>query len=87
MCDKSLQWCPTLCDPMDCSLPGSSAHGTLQATILEWVADSSSRGSSLPGIKPMSLMFPPQKDRGFFTTEPLGKPIMVYIGPQSKDHQ
>ena len=30
--------CPTLCDPMDCSLPGSSVHGVLQARILEWVA-------------------------------------------------
>ena len=31
------QLCPTLCDPMDCSLPGSSAHGILQAITLEWV--------------------------------------------------
>ena len=35
---KSLQLCPTLCDPMDCSLPGSSAHGLFQARVLEWVA-------------------------------------------------
>ena len=34
---KSLQLCPTLCDPMDCSLPGSSVHEILQARILEWV--------------------------------------------------
>ena len=32
--------CPTLCDPMDCSPPGSSVHGILQARILEWVANS-----------------------------------------------
>ena len=32
------QSCPTLCDPMDCSLPGSSVHGVLQARVLEWVA-------------------------------------------------
>ena len=32
------QLCPTLCDPMDCSLSGSSVHGIFQATILEWVA-------------------------------------------------
>ena len=44
---KSLR-CPTLCDPMDCSLPGSSLHGILQANILEWVAISFSRGSSQP---------------------------------------
>ena len=37
-CTKSLQSCPTLCDPMDCNLPGSSVHGILQARILEWVA-------------------------------------------------
>ena len=42
---KSLQSGLTLCDPMDCSLPGSSVHGTLQARILEWVAMLSSRGS------------------------------------------
>ena len=45
---KSLQLCPTLCDPMDCSLPGSSVHGILQARILEWVAMPFSRGSSHP---------------------------------------
>ena len=36
---QSLQSCPTLCDPMDCSPPGSSVHGILQARTLEWVAD------------------------------------------------
>src|SRR5574340_808716 len=40
------QWCPTPSDPMDCSLPGSLVHGILQARLLEWVAISSSRGSS-----------------------------------------
>ena len=42
------QSCPTLCDPMDCNLPGSSLHGILQARVLEWVAISFSRGSSRP---------------------------------------
>ena len=41
-----VQACPTLCDPVDCSLPGSSLHGFLHAKILEWVAISFSRGSS-----------------------------------------
>ena len=41
------QLCPTLCNPMDCSLPGFSVHGILQARILEWVAIPFSRGSSL----------------------------------------
>ena len=48
VCAKSLQSCLNLCDPMDCSPPGSSVHGILQARILEWVAISSSRGSSWP---------------------------------------
>ena len=45
---KSLQSCPTLCDPMDHSSPGSSVPGIHQARILEWVATSCSRGSSQP---------------------------------------
>ena len=40
------QLCLTLCDPVDCNLPGSSVHWILQARILEWVAVSFSRGSS-----------------------------------------
>ena len=40
----------SLCDPMDCSLPGSSVHGILQARILKWVAISFSRGSSQPRV-------------------------------------
>ena len=42
------QPCPTLCDPVDCSLPRSSVRGIFQARVLEWVAISSSRGSSQP---------------------------------------
>ena len=41
-------WCPTLCDPMDYRLPGSSVHGILQIRILEQVAIPFSRGSSQP---------------------------------------
>ena len=40
------QSCPTLCNPMDCGIPGSSVHGIFQARILEWVVISFSRGSS-----------------------------------------
>ena len=46
VCGKSLQLCLTLCESMDCSLPGFSVHGILQARILEWVAISFFRGSS-----------------------------------------
>ena len=42
------QSCPTLCNPMDCSLPGFSVHGIFQARVLEWVAISFSKGSSRP---------------------------------------
>ena len=42
------QSCPTLCDPMDCSLPGFSVHGIFQARLLEWVAISFSRRSLWP---------------------------------------
>ena len=45
---KLLQSCTILCDPVDCSPPGSSVHGILQARILEWVAMPSSRGPSQP---------------------------------------
>ena len=45
---QSLQLCPALCDPMDCSPPGSSVHGFIQSRILKWVAMPSSRQSSRP---------------------------------------
>ena len=45
---KVAQLCLTLCDPMVCSLPGSSIHGIFQARVLEWVAIPFSRGSSQP---------------------------------------
>ena len=64
------QSCPTLCSPMDCSLPGSSVHGISQARILEWVATSFSRGSSWPrGRTCVSWSF--ALAGGFFST---GKP-------------
>ena len=46
---------PTICNPMDCSPPGSFVHGILQARILEWVAISYSRGPSHPGTEPRLL--------------------------------
>ena len=45
---ESAQLCPTLCDPMDYSLPGSSVHEIFQAVVLEWIAISFPRGSSQP---------------------------------------
>ena len=48
MSAKSFHLCPTLCDATNCSPPGSSVHGILQARMLEWVAMPFSRGSSRP---------------------------------------
>ena len=67
MCAKSLQLCPTLCDPMDNSQPDFSVHGILQARILEWVAISSPWDFPDPGIKPMSPKSPAFSGR-FSTT-------------------
>ena len=48
VCVLAAQSCPTLCDPADCSLPGFSVHGILQARILGWIAIPFSRGTSQP---------------------------------------
>ena len=48
------QSCPTLSDPMDCNLPGSSVHGVFQAKVLEWVAISFSSNAGDPGSIPGS---------------------------------
>ena len=68
------QSCPALCNPVDCSPPGSSVHGILQARILDWVVIASSGDLPDPGIEPLSLALA----GGFFTTEPLGGPTSHY---------
>ena len=73
------QLCLTLCNPMDCSLPGSSVHGILQARILEWAAISFSRDLPDPGIEPWSTAL--QADS--LLSEPLGKP---HINPSAHSH-
>ena len=65
---KPLQWCLTLCDPVDCIPPGSSVHGILQAGILEWVAISGDGPN--PGIKLANLMSSALTG-GFFITSSL----------------
>ena len=67
---------PTLCNPMDCSPPGSSVHGILQAGILEWVAMPSSRGSSQPRDQTHSSCGS-CIDRQILYAEPPGKPFSV----------
>ena len=71
---KSLQLCPTLCNPKDCSPPGSYVQEILQARILEWVAMPCSRGSSLPRDWTQVSCIAGR----FFTAEPPGKPINLF---------
>ena len=78
-CMLPFQLCPTLCDPMDYSLPGSSVHGIFQARIPERVAMASSRGSSW-GIEPTSLASPSLAG-GFFTTSATWEAPYVLIHP------
>ena len=61
------QSCPTLCDPMDCGLPGSS-HGIFQARVLEWVPFPSPGDLPHPEIKPASLKSPALAGRFFATS-------------------
>ena len=74
------QLCLAICDLMDCSPPGSSVHGILQARILKWVSMPSSRASSQPRdrtyISCVSCIA-----GGFFTTEPPWKPTLSYRNP------
>ena len=65
---KSLQSCLTLCDPVDCSLPGFSVHEFFQARTLEWVGKPSSRGSSGPRDQTrVSYVLSSALAGGFFT--------------------
>ena len=73
---KLLQLYPIFCDPMDCSLLGSSVHGILQARVLEWTAMPSSRGIFLtqePNEHPLCLL---HWQVGSLPLLPPGKPVM-----------
>ena len=63
------QLCPTVCNPVDCSPPGSSVHGILQERMLKWVAISFSRGSSQPMVQTSTSCLAGR----FLTTVPPGK--------------
>ena len=69
--------CPTLCNPVDCSPPGSSVHGILQARWQGWAAMPSSRGSSWPRDLNGSPASPALAGR-FLTTEPPGRPLSIH---------
>ena len=71
-----VQLSPTLCNPKDCSPPGSSVHGILQAKILEWIAIPFSRGSFNPGMEPGSPPLQADSYRLSYREEdPLGFPL------------
>ena len=75
---KVTQSCPTLCDPMDCSLLGSSIHGILQTRILEWVAVPFSRGSSHSRDRTQVPLIAGR----FLPSEPPEKPKNTGVGNQ-----
>ena len=75
----------TLCNPIDCSPPGSSVHGILWAIILEWGAMPSLRGSSWHRDRTHVSCVSCIAGR-FFTTEPPGKPINTYVCTHTHTH-
>ena len=84
MCARSFQSGPTLCNHMDCNLPGSSVHAILQARILEWVAMPSSKGSFRPRDQPPHLLCLLPWQTGSLLIAPSGKPILVSKRCQSE---
>ena len=71
VCAKLLQSYPTVCDPVDCSPPGSSVHGVLQARVLERVPRPPPGDLPDPGVEPASLLSAPSAGR-FLATAPPG---------------
>ena len=73
------QSCPTLCDAIDYSLPGSSVHGIFQAIVLEWIAISFSRGSSQPRAQTQVSRIVDRYFTVWATREVLYTYIYIYI--------
>ena len=80
-CCLVVKSCLTLCDPMDCSPPGSSVHGILQARILGWVATPPSRGSSRPRDQTCRSCL---GRRGFTTAALTVKPLSLGASSQQE---
>ena len=78
ICAQPFQLCPTLCDPTDCSLPGSSVHGILQQEYSS-VLSGSTGDLPNPGIEPMSPMFPALAGRFFATSATWEAPLYLQI--------
>ena len=75
--------CLTVCDPMDCSLPGSSVHGIFQERILESVTTPTSRGSSPPRDRAHCLLRLLHWQVGSLLLIPAEKPLWVFVIVQS----
>ena len=71
------QLCPTLYDPVDCSLPGSSIHEIFLARILEWIAMPPPGDLPDPGIEPASLAPPPALQTDSLLLSPRGSPYAL----------
>ena len=85
VCAQSLRHVWLFVIPLDCSPPSSSVHGIFHARMLEWIVISSSRVSSQckrHGFSPCMSLLSPALARGFFTTEPPGKPLKPNDCPQ-----
>ena len=91
---KSLQSCPTLSDPMDCSLPGSSVHGIVQARVLEWVAIAFCTSAKTPyqnqqGLQPRRRAPPTAQMEGPTGQKSLilqvNAPCVPFLSPQIAD--
>ena len=65
---KSLQLCPTLCDPIDSSPPDSSVHGIFQARVLEWGAIAFSKACPLNSPNALGILQPKALSQGTLTT-------------------
>ena len=79
------QSCPTLCDPMNCSPPGSSVHVIRQARILEWAAISSSRGSPRTRDWTSVSCTPASAGSFLFFFFPLLTVFLIFIKKKKKD--
>ena len=77
---KLLQLRPTLCNPMDCSLPGSSVHGILQARYWSGLLCPPPGDLPDPGMEPMSLLSPALAGRFFTTRATREAPQMIILG-------
>ena len=79
------QLCPTLCNPLNCNLPGFSVHGISQTRILEWNTISSSRGSSRARHLNQHIFESPASAARFFTPAPPREPrILKYFTSKEK---